>query len=122
MSAVALQDRALMDRSRAMNMAAAARDGENVKLRTKESIVQDFGDGIDSSCLLYESIIFGVFCGCSRVQNLQAPKGKLWRASKAFKLHAYHMDTMGALVPKHCISEGCVWKYEPMQVFPAGRR
>ena len=37
----------------------------------------------------FESLNFPVFCGCSRVQNLQAPKG-LWTASKAFKLHANH--------------------------------
>ena len=42
------QDRALMDHSRAMKMAAAADDGDDVQVRTKESIAQDFGDGIDS--------------------------------------------------------------------------
>ena len=47
-TAVACQDRALMDRSRAMKMAAAAGDGDDVHVRTKESIAQDFGDGIDS--------------------------------------------------------------------------
>ena len=42
------QDRALMDRLRAMKMAADAGDGDDVQVRTKESIAQDFGDGIDS--------------------------------------------------------------------------
>ena len=49
MSAVALQDRALMYRSRAMKMAAAAGDGDDGQVRTKESIAQDFRDGNDSS-------------------------------------------------------------------------
>ena len=39
-------------------MAAAAGDGEGVQVRTKESIPQDFGDGIDSSCYFCESPIF----------------------------------------------------------------
>ena len=69
------QDRALMDRSRAMKMAAAAGNGDDVQVLTKESIAQDFGDGIDSSCYFFESLIFPVFYGCSRAQNLQAPKG-----------------------------------------------
>ena len=43
------QDRALMDRSRAMKMAAAAGNGADVQDRTKESIVQDSADGNDSS-------------------------------------------------------------------------
>ena len=42
------QYRALMDRLRAMKMAADAGDGDAVQVRTKESIAQDFGDGIDS--------------------------------------------------------------------------
>ena len=42
------QDRALMDRSLAMKMATAAGDGDDVQVRTKESIAQDFGGGIDS--------------------------------------------------------------------------
>ena len=42
------QDRALRNCSRAMKMAAAAGDGDDVQVRTKESIAQDFGDGIDS--------------------------------------------------------------------------
>ena len=43
-----IQDRASRDRYRAMKMAAAAGDGDDVQVRTKESIAQDFGDGIDS--------------------------------------------------------------------------
>ena len=54
-------------------MAAAAGFGDEVQVSTKESIAQVFGDGNDSSCYFYESLIFPVFCGCSCVQNLQAP-------------------------------------------------
>ena len=60
-----------------MKMAAAAEYGGDVQVRTKESIAQDFGDGIDSSCYFCDSQMFPVFCGCSRVQNLQDPKGRL---------------------------------------------
>ena len=84
------QDHTLMDRSRTMKMAAASGDGDDVQVRTKESIAQDFGDGNDTSLYFCESLIFPVFCGCSRVQNLQALKGRLWTASKAFKLHTTH--------------------------------
>ena len=72
-----------MDRSRAMNMAAAAGYGDDVQDRTKKSIAQDSADGNDS-CYFFESLIcFPVFCGCSSAQNLQAPKG-LWEASKGY--------------------------------------
>ena len=47
-----------MDRSRAMKMTAAAGHGDDVQVRTKESIAQDFGDGIDSSCYFCESLFF----------------------------------------------------------------
>ena len=47
-SAVALQDRELMDRSRAMKVVAAAGNGDHVQVRTK-SIVLGSADGIDSS-------------------------------------------------------------------------
>ena len=43
------QDRTLMDCARTMKMAAAAGDSNDVQVRTKESIAQDFGDGNDSS-------------------------------------------------------------------------
>ena len=42
------QDSALRNRSRSMKMAAAAGDGDDVQVRSKESIAQGFGDGIDS--------------------------------------------------------------------------
>ena len=60
-SVVVLQDRALMDCSRAMKMTAAAGDGDHVQARTKESIVQDFSDGIDS-CYFTTLSFFQVFC------------------------------------------------------------
>ena len=47
MSAVALQDRALMDRSRAMKMAATTGNGDDAKDRIEESIAQDSADGND---------------------------------------------------------------------------
>ena len=52
------QDRALMDGSRAMKMAAAAGYGGDVQVRTKESIAQDSGDDNDSSCYFCEPLIF----------------------------------------------------------------
>ena len=48
MSAVALQDSALMDRLRAMKMAAAAGNGDDVQDCTKESIAHDSADCNDS--------------------------------------------------------------------------
>ena len=117
-----------MDRSREMKMAAAAGYGDDVQVRTMESIAQDPGDSNDSSNYFCESLIFSVFCGCSRVQNLQAPKGRLWTASKAFKLHANHGTIWAHLISSSTRSEGCVCveiracAMDPMQVFPAGRR
>ena len=61
-----------------MKMAAAAGNGGDVQVRTKESIAQDFYDGNDSCCYFCESPIFPVFCGCISVQNLQAPKERAW--------------------------------------------
>ena len=75
----------------------------------------------------FGSLIFPVFCGCSRAQNLQAPKWP-WTASKAFKLHANRKDNYGrngsqALhVPKGMCVEVLACATDPMQVFPAGRR
>ena len=43
------QDSTLIDRARTMKMAAAAVSSGDVQARTKESIVQDFSDGNDSS-------------------------------------------------------------------------
>ena len=56
----------------------------------------------------FESLIFvfPVFCGCSRVQNLQAPKGRLWTASKAFKLHVNHGTLWAHLISSTTRSEG----------------
>ena len=118
------QDRTLMDRSSAMTMAAAACYGGDVQVRTKEeSIVQDFGEGNDDSCYCFcESLILPVFCGCSRVQNLQALKVRLWTASKAFKLHANHGALWVHLISCTTRSEGGGEEMDPMQVFPAGRR
>ena len=86
-----------MDRSRTMKMAAAAGYGGDVQVRTKESIAQDSGDGNDSFCSFRVTNFFPVFCGYSRVQNLQAPNGRLWTASKAFKLHINHRTIWGHL-------------------------
>ena len=96
-----------------MKMAAAAGDCDDVQVLTTESIAQDFGDGNDYSCYFCESLIFLVFCGCSRVQNLKAPKGRPWTASKAFKLHICHGTLWAHLISSSTRSEGgCVWKYE----------
>ena len=54
------QDHALMDRSRVMKMAAAG-DGDNVQGRTKESIAQDFGNGIESCYFASHYSIFRSF-------------------------------------------------------------
>ena len=125
MSAVALQDRALMDRSRAMKMAATTGNGDDAKDRIEESIAQDSADGNDS-CYFFQSLIFPVFCGCSHVPNLQAPKG-LWTASKAFKLLPptghYRRNCYQALhVPKGMYGEIRACPMDPMKVLPAGRR
>ena len=87
-----------------MKMAAAACNGDDVQDRIEESIAQDSADGNDS-CYFSESLIFLVFCGCSRVQNHQAPKG-LWTASKDFKLHAYHRTLWAHLFPSTSCTEG----------------
>ena len=57
-----------------MKMAAAAGNGDE-QVRIEGSIAHDPADGNDS--FSYESLIFflPVFCACSWVQNLQAPKG-----------------------------------------------
>ena len=103
-----------MDRARAMKMAAAAGDGDDVQVRTKESIAQDFGDGNDSSCYFCESLIFPFFCGCSCVQSLMLPgrRGAM-EASTAFKLHATHGTLWTQLLSSPTRSEGWgVRKYE----------
>ena len=111
-----------------MKMAAAAGDGDDVQVRIKESIAQDFDDGNDSSNYFCESLFFSVFCGCSRVQNLQAPRGRLWTVSKAFKLHINHRTIWAHLNLKfYPLQRGlCVeiraCAMDPMQDFPAGRR
>ena len=52
---------------------------------------------------------FPVLCGCSLVQNRQAAKGRLWKASKAFKLHVNHGTLWAYLIPSSTRSEGvCV--------------
>ena len=107
-----------------MKMAAAAGDGDDVQVRTKESIAQDFGDVKDSSCCFCESLIFPVFCGCSCAQNLQVPKG-LRSFPKANKLHANRKDNYTCAqvlnVPKGMCVEERACAMDPMQVFPAGR-
>ena len=71
------QDRALMNRSRAMKMAAAAGNGDDVQDRTKESNAQDSADGNDSC-------YFRVTNFSSRLwmQPCTAPKGRLWTAPR----------------------------------------
>ena len=109
-----------MDRSRTIKMAAAAGYGGDVQVRTKESIAQDSGDSTDSSCYFFESLIFfPVFCGCSRVQNLQAPKGRLWTASKAFRLHDEHGTLWVHLISSTTRSEeGGVEEIRPCAMDP----
>ena len=115
-----------MDRSRAMKMAAAAGDGDDVQDRTNESIAQDSADGNDSN-FNSESLIFPVFCGCSWAQKLQAPKG-LRNFPKAIKLHDNRKDNYGRTcsqalhVPKGMCVELQACAMDPMQVFPARRR
>ena len=82
MSAVALQDRALMDRSRAMKMAAAAGNGDDVQDRIEESISQDSGDGNDS-CYFCESLIFSGLLWMQPCTEPPSSEGELWTASKA---------------------------------------
>ena len=94
-----------MDRARTMTMAATAGNGD-VQDRIEKSNAQDSADGNDS-CYFSESLIFPVFCGCSRVQNLQAPKG-LWTTSKVSKLHAYHRTLWAHLFSSTTCSEGDV--------------
>ena len=114
-----------MDRSRAMKMAAAAGNGDDVQDRTNESIAQDSADGNDSN-FNSESLIFPVFCGCSWAQKLQAPKG-LRNFPKAIKLHDNRKDNYGRNcnpelhVPKGMCVEVRACAMDPMKVFPAGR-
>ena len=106
-------------------MAAAAGSGGDVQLRIEESIAQDSADGNDS-CYFFESLIFPVFCGCSRAQNLQAPKG-LWEASKgyqdAFQPQGHYGRTCSQAlhVPQGICVEVRACVMDPMLVFPAGR-
>ena len=65
-----------------MTMAAAASNGD-VQDRIEKSNAQDSADGNDS-CYFSESLIFPVFCGCSRVQNLQAQKGETMDGVQGF--------------------------------------
>ena len=57
-----------------MKMVAAVCNGDEQD-RIEGSTAHDPADGTDS--FSFESLIFflPVFCACSRVQNLQAPKG-----------------------------------------------
>ena len=101
-----------------MKMTAAAGDGDDVQVRTKESIEQDFGDGNDSSCYFCESLIFPVFCGCSRVQNLKLQRGAM-DCVQGFQGACYPQDTMGVLKLKsYTFRRGGVWKYEHVQWTP----
>ena len=70
-SCSAVQDRASMDRSRPMKMAAVAGKGDD-QVRIEGSIAHDPAVGNDS--FLCESLIllFLVYCECSWVQNLRA--------------------------------------------------
>ena len=77
MSAVALQDRALMDSSRAMKMAPAAGNGDDVQDHTKEAIAQDSADGNDS-CNFRLTNFFRSFVDAVAHRT---PKGQ-WEASK----------------------------------------
>ena len=78
---MAIQDRALMDRSRAMKMAAAAGNGDEQD-RIEGSIAQDPADGDESFSV--ESLIFSLL----RMQLSTEPPcsegGNGWR-SKALK-------------------------------------
>ena len=51
----------VMDSSRAMKMAAAAGDGYNIKVSTKESIAQDSSYGNDYSCSSYCLLVTNFF-------------------------------------------------------------
>ena len=57
-----------------MKMAAAAGNGDE-QVRIEGSTANDPADGIDSFSLRVTNFFLPVFCACSWVQNLQAPKG-----------------------------------------------
>ena len=82
-----------------MTMAAAAGSCSDVQDRIEESIAQDSADGNDS-CYSFESLIFPVFCGCNRAQNLQAQKG-LWEASKGYEAACQPQGHYGRTCLKH---------------------
>ena len=73
----------------------------------------------DTYSYFCESPIFSR--GCSSVQSLQAPKGRLWMASKAFKLQANHETLWAHSSSSTARSKGlgeCVWKYEHVRWTP----
>ena len=115
----------LMDRLRAMKMAAAAGNGDDVQDRIEELIAQDSADNNDS-CYFFRVTYFSCLCGCNRVQNLQAPKG-LWEASKGYQAACQPQGHYGRTCSQalHILEGMCVevqaCAMDPMQVFPAGR-
>ena len=67
------QDCTLKDGARTKKMAAAGDFGSDVQVRTKESIAQDSGDGIDSYRYFFDSncelLIVSVFCGLRHLDS-----------------------------------------------------
>ena len=109
-----------------MKMAAAGGDGDDVQIHTKESIAQDFGDGIDCSFFLRVTISFSSLLWIQPCTEPPSSERETMDGSKAFKLHINHRIIWAHLISSSTCSKESVCveiqacAMDPMQVLPAG--
>ena len=92
-----------------MKVEAADYYGSDVHDRTRESIAQDSGNGID---FFLESQFFqsaAVYITTKLQRSMEASN---FGSSKAFELQENHKTLCAYFSSSTACSEGCVWKYE----------